>query len=435
MAHILFIDSNECGLDVVRRAKELDHQVTFVASSISQVYSNSPENEVLFENVDHLFTTKYTSCAEEIIDLLRDHVVRYSIDAAIAPFEGTLEATARVCVALGIPFSTPEAVETARNKERARAALVRAGLTNAQYRMVLTVDEALAAAEEIGYPVILKPKSGIDSICVGRIDTPKELSEAANRALNVNDNLPAKFLQMKEQFSRGILVEQRLTGKMVSLEIGIRGDETYFFMCSGRQNTEIDECLPMGAFMPSDLSEADRKCCQAYAEQVCRILGLTFGLYHIEVMLTDKGPALIEANARLMGGIMPRIYRMANNGCAIEDYLLRLHLNQPIEEPLPTASCTALVRRFIAAENGIISERLSSACLREFSAKAAEFANYNLAPGKSLNRLDLLGRVIVTGPNFETAAAKGDVMIVELERLIGVSLVRTAIDFCAPTTV
>ena len=139
------------------------------------------------------------------------------------------------------------------------------------------------------------------------------------------DQLSPGLRQVKEQFSRGILVEQRLAGQMVSVEIGIRGDETHVLMVSGRQNGEIDECLPMGIFMPWYLPQSEYAQCVDYAERVCQMLGLTFGLYHIEIMLTASGPILVEANARLMGGIMTRVYRVVTGGYAIEDASLRLH--------------------------------------------------------------------------------------------------------------
>lgn len=327
---------------------------------------------------------------------------------------------------LGIPFSTLDAVEAARNKDQTRAALARAGLANASYRLVHNVDDALRAADQIGYPVILKPRSGVNSIRVGRVNTSEELHVMTGEILGAGAPLPKTYRHVEEQFDRGMIVEQRLAGKMVSVEIGIRRNETYIFMCSGRQNTEVDECLPMGAFMPSDLSLKARVACEAYAERVCRILGLTFGIYHIELMVTEAGPVLVEANARLMGGIMPRIYRVATEGATIERYLLQLHLNEPIDLPLPAATRTALVRRFIAAENGTIQSGLSEERLSPFAKQTDEFVNYKLAVGTSLKRLDLLGRGIVTGPDFAAAAAKGDAMIAELEALIGVRLVRPA---------
>ena len=358
MTHVLFIDSNECGLDSIRQAKEMGYRVTFVECSVSHMYKDSPENIGLIRSLDHVLTTPYTSDAEALIDLLKEHIARHPVDAAVAPFEGALEATARVCAAFDIPFSSVAAVTAARNKEQARAQLQRAGLANAQYCVATNVEEAAATAARIGYPVILKPKSGMDSAFVRRADTPQDLRVAAEGILAAGDQLSPGLQQAKEQFSRGILVEQHLAGKMVSVEIGIRGDETHVFMVSGRQNTEIDECLPMGFFMPANLPLSDYTQCVDYAERVCRVLGLTFGLYHIEIIMTADGPILVEANARLMGGIMTRVYRIVTGGYPIEDALLRLHLGQPIGTSQPKARCTALVRRFIAAEDGVISENL-----------------------------------------------------------------------------
>ena len=61
----------------------------------------------------------------------------------------------------------------------------------------------------------------MDSVCVRRADTHQELRAAVEKILAAGDQLSSGLRQVKEQFSRGILVAQRFAGQMVSVEIGI----------------------------------------------------------------------------------------------------------------------------------------------------------------------------------------------------------------------
>lgn len=80
------------------------------------------------------------------------------IDAVICELEPCVDVAARVCGRLGIPFTSASAVTVARDKTRAREVILRAGLHCPRFRPVTTPQEARAAAEAIGTPVVVKPQ-------------------------------------------------------------------------------------------------------------------------------------------------------------------------------------------------------------------------------------------------------------------------------------
>ena len=62
----------------------------------------------------------------------------------------------------------------------------------------------------------------------------------------------------------------------------------------------------MGYTVPSGLGPERQRELGAYAEDVCRTIGLDLGIFHVEVILTERGPRLVEVNPRIAGGGLPQ---------------------------------------------------------------------------------------------------------------------------------
>ena len=77
---------------------------------------------------------------------------------------------AKIAEALGLPGGDPEVAMRCRDKQRTRQALAAAGVPQPESALVSSVEEALAAAEQIGYPVVLKPRAMAASLGVVRVD-------------------------------------------------------------------------------------------------------------------------------------------------------------------------------------------------------------------------------------------------------------------------
>ena len=73
-------------------------------------------------------------------------------------------------------------VETARNfrdKARMKTLLREAGIPCARHRLAETPQEVLRFAEEVGYPLVLKPPAGAGARSTYRVDGPEALQQAA----------------------------------------------------------------------------------------------------------------------------------------------------------------------------------------------------------------------------------------------------------------
>src|SRR6202453_3752303 len=81
-------------------------------------------------------------------------------------------------------------------------------------------------------------------------------------------------------------------------------------------------------FVPYDLPGLEAVV--SYVEQVLDALGFTFGQNHTEVMLTDRGPLLIETNARLPGGGQPSACQLATGNNGVDPMIQYLTRERPI---------------------------------------------------------------------------------------------------------
>ncbi len=103
-------------------------------------------------------------------------------DGVITFSESAVVAVAAVAEALGLPGVGVEAARTSRNKLLMREAHERGGAPHPRYRLACDAREARAAADEFGYPVILKPTLGAASNFVFRIDGPEQIDERFTQA-------------------------------------------------------------------------------------------------------------------------------------------------------------------------------------------------------------------------------------------------------------
>lgn len=421
MAHILFIEANVAALDAMRRAKELGHTVSFVRSAEFRFYPEDADTAALFELLDRRMDIGSTADPDVLERALKSFVDVDPPDAVISQIEFSVEATAVVCNRLGLPFTNVDAVCNARNKATARRLVAQARLPTPRARAVMTADDAVEAAAEFGFPVVLKPVSGANSMLACRADDAAEMLLAATQAFASMTSLPE---MIREQFGRGMVVEEHLSGELVSAEVGALNGRFYRFMVSGRPRARENECLELGAFMPADLSVRQRKACFDYAERVCQALGLDLGIFHIEMIFTSDGPRLVEANPRLMGGIMPLLYKL-NTGKDIHDYEIAIHLRREISEPLPPPRDYFFTARTPMPRNaGRVADHVDLTWLNDYRDSILAYFPAKVEPGVAVGEHEILVRYVVGDRDLLRATELADRLVDRFEESLGVELVR-----------
>jgi biotin carboxylase len=253
----------------------------------------------------------------ELLDRVRlipdvDRLVKAAGEiAAVHPVAGAFTydetlvvATAHITEALGLAGPTVAAAENCRDKHRTRHALTAAGLLQPRFAYVTGAEAARAAADSFGYPVMLKPRGMGASMGVIRVENADAVAAAYGIA-------EAASHEGSPSYEGGALVEEYLTGPEVSVD-GAAFDGGYepFFIAHKRIGlAPFSE--ETGHLVNGDdplLHDDDLRRMLATAH---RVLGMRDGITHTEVKLTDRGPAIVEVNARLGGDLIPYLGRLA----------------------------------------------------------------------------------------------------------------------------
>ncbi len=221
-------------------------------------------------------------------------------------------AVARVAEALGLPGISPEAATRSRNKYLMRQAYEREGAPIPRYRLVPTVEEALAAADEFGYPAVLKPTLGAGSHFVFRVDNPQELAEHHAQA---SAGLPTLFWATSEADGldlgpNDLLLESFLDGKEYLIE-GVAWDgELYLGSVVDRITVEGGTFDDDVHHAPTTLDPVELEKMRVVVAAGARAQGLDRSVMHAEIRYHDGEPHLLEIAARVGGGGLDMIARV-----------------------------------------------------------------------------------------------------------------------------
>jgi biotin carboxylase len=237
----------------------------------------------------------------------------------VVSWDETLIVTAaHVADELGVPGAGISAIEGCRDKWLNRRVLTAAGVAQPDFDFVHSDDQAVRAAERIGYPVVVKPRGGGASIGVSLAGD----AEAVRNAFRVAED--ASF-GGAPAYRGGALVEEYLTGPEISVDGAVvDGEYTPLFVAHktvgmhpyfeelGHLVGSADELLA-GPGLRSTLARAHSA------------IDFRYGITHTELKLTGRGPVIVEINGRLGGDLIPLLARFATGvdpGAAAVDVAL-----------------------------------------------------------------------------------------------------------------
>jgi biotin carboxylase len=271
------------------------------------------------------------------VDLMdRDAVVAAARElAATTPVVGVLSwdealivTTAHVAHELGLPGAGIDAIEGCRDKFRSRTVLTAAGVAQPRFEFVTDEARAVEVAQDIGYPVIVKPRGLGASIGV-------VLAEDAESVRGAFAAAETASLIGAKAYQGGALIEEYLVGPEISID-GAVVDGRYTPMFVGRKSVgmypyfeELGHVIDAADDLlrdPDLLSTLSR---------AHRAIDFRYGVTHTEVKLTGRGPVIVEINGRLGGDLIPLLARFATG---IDPGAVAVDVARGREPDLPSAT-------------------------------------------------------------------------------------------------
>ena len=121
-----------------------------------------------------------------------------SVDKIIANWEVMVLTAARLREKFGMPGMSYDTVKGFRDKQLMKERVQKAGLRTPKSQRVRTVSEVRAAAEKLGYPLVLKPISGAGSADTYRVNDANELESTLQKMQHITECSCEEFINGDE---------------------------------------------------------------------------------------------------------------------------------------------------------------------------------------------------------------------------------------------
>ena len=343
--------------------KELGYDVVIV--------NNNPETvSTDYDTADRLYFEPL--CPEDVMHIV---AVEKPIGVVVAFGGQTAIKLTKFLDSHGVRImgTSAESIDMAEDRERFDELLERFSIKRAAGRGVLGLDEALAAANELGYPVLLRP-----SYVIG----------GQNMVIAHNDEEVRRYMEiiLSGKIENPVLVDQYLMGK--ELEVDVISDGTDVLIPGVMQHIErtgVHSGDSIAVYPPFSIGDKMLKTIIDCSEKLALSLG-TRGLINIQYLIYQGELYVIEVNPRASRTV-PYISKVT--GVPMVDLATRVMVGQSLKS---LGYGTGLYRQppYVAVKVPV------------FSFEKITDANASLSP-----EMKSTGEVLGLGKNMQEALFKG----------------------------
>jgi biotin carboxylase len=315
---------------------------------------------------------------------------------------------ARAAARLGLPGPEAAKVEQCRDKRRQRVALRDGCVPVPAFEAVGSVAAAVAAATDIGLPVVCKPADGTGSRGVRHCPDLATVAAHARRLLAQRPDergAPALPWLLVEEFVDGPEFSvETLAGEVVGETTKHVGPLPHF--------VETGHDFPARSPRVADVA--------AVAARAVKALGLDWGAAHTEVRLGPAGPVVMEVNPRLAGGQIPILVRLAT-GIDLIGAVVDRAIGRRAALP-PPGPGHASIRFLVAPTSGRLAGVEGRVAALELPGvvDVAVTARPGDVVGGTGSFLDRLGWVIAAGPDGPAVAETAEAALARLRPVVEV---------------
>ncbi len=249
-----------------------------------------------------------------------------------------------VCRSLRLPGLSEECAIILSDKALMKEAFRAGGVNTARFLRVCSYAEALRAAEEIGYPVVLKIVDKSGSRGITKVNAPEDMKSAweyAEKATNADH----------------MLVEEFVCGKEIGIDALILGGKLKLLLPHDKYVYRTDRIgVPAGHFCPMEYSPALYENMRAETEKVIRSTGMDNCCINIDAfVLPDERVSIIEAGGRCGATGIPEVIS-GYTGRNYYDCILDLALGIPVPDFAPGRGRPTASHLICSDRGGLLKE-------------------------------------------------------------------------------
>lgn len=240
---------------------------------------------------------------------------KYGVSSIVtAATDKPLVMMARVAKAMNLPFYSEETARWSTDKFQMKQRFIEGGVPCAKGRLISCIEEA----EDLNYPIIVKPRDNSGSRGVKICNTSAELKESIDEAL---------------QYSHldSVLVEEVIEGPEYSIESLHYDGKSEVIQFTEKKTTPFPYNVELGHKQPANLSDDVKNQIREIVSKIGVALKFENCPSHTELKVNERGIFVIETSPRLGGDYITSTLTPLSTGINMEDQLLHIALGEKVD--------------------------------------------------------------------------------------------------------
>ncbi|MCR4604490.1 MAG: ATP-grasp domain-containing protein [Eubacterium sp.] len=376
MDNILIVDAFSTGVNFIGDVKKRGfHPVVLWTKRSEEIFALMEEVRSPIENHHKNDAEFLVECDtyDETLEMVRGLKPRFILPGA----DLGVELSNKLASDLGLYGNPIDRLPQMTNKFLMHKALTDAGIRGIRGKIIHNREEALSYYHEEGFTAcVLKPYRGASSVDVRICDSEEELLTAFDEVFATGNYMGGD--------EEGMLLQECIKGtEYIVNTVSFGGNHK--LSAIWKHSKKKVEGGGMVYNYTETLSRPETGCTELirYAFDVLDAVGITYGNVHSEFMIDEKGPVLIEVNARPMGSDMSapfldKIWGHHETDLALDAYLhpdeFLAHINDPYrplakglkkhlitdkEKDITTAPVLPIIRRLKSFSNARLGKAVS----------------------------------------------------------------------------
>ncbi len=326
MKKILIIGASILQLPAILRAKELGYYVA-VADYNPQAIGIPFADE--YYNVSTIDIDGVVRIAQEFKP---DGIMTLATDMP-------MRSVAKACEICGLPGISFDTAVKATDKGEMIKAFDAYGVEHPWFYIIDNKDSFLKCISEITYPCIMKP-------------TDNSGSRGVVLCRNVEELIGEYDYSRSESRGGAVIIEEYLKGPEFSIEIMVVDSKPHVLQITDKLTTGAPHFVEMGHSQPTRQGIENRKRIEDLACRAVKAVGINIGPAHVEMILTEKGPKMVELGARMGGDCITTHLVPLSTGIDMVGSTIKLACGEKID--IEPKYCKGAAIRYFSTESGMI---------------------------------------------------------------------------------
>ncbi|EPD69334.1 hypothetical protein HMPREF1219_01202 [Corynebacterium pyruviciproducens ATCC BAA-1742] len=298
-----------------------------------------------------------------------------------------MRSVARACEALQLPSISYRTARLCTDKFLMIQEFQRCDVAAPWFRLI-QAEEDIDSISIPSYPCVTKPVDSSGSRGVQVVENFEQLKNAIDYS-------------SKQSRSGMVLVEEFLDGPEVSVEMLVIDGHAHVLVITDKVTSGPPNFVESAHFQPSQLEPEIQEKIEQLSKQAVEALEITTGAVHAEIIVTPRGPKMVEVGARMGGDRIGSHMVELSTGINMTRAVIQLAFGQKPDIELRTPRYVA--HRFLRANPGQVVRIDGVIQAREIPGVQEVFINRSVGSRQPEIRSsgDRPGSVLVAGENYE----------------------------------